>query len=324
MKFVLTKSAKVGDVLFYSAKTFDGIKILKKGTILSKANIALLRNNNIRGITICTDNYESRSVSCEDILETRINVRLESLSTRYVQRALEREDVRNLVENLSDHVRDHSINVANYVALLLSRSSYNIAGKGSDIIIGALLHDIGKDSIPTDIMFAPRRLSDIEFDIVKLHTQIGYAILKEHNYSSIVTEIAIGHHESADGKGYPHGKSNEDIPWYVDLVHICDIYDALCSKRIYKSSSMRSEAKSVIMSQKDKFKPEIYNLFVDNIPECFLGDLLATNTDEVYEVIGYSDNKEPILRNIYKHCDVLLSELGSNVIPVDKIGGAFT
>lgn len=320
MKFVLVKNAQAGDIIFHPARNEEGEKILKRGTILSPYFIELLKMNNIRGITVCTTKQEANAVCCTDIIETRLSRSIDSLSHRFVSKVLESALVKQLFNGMSDHVKEHSLNVAIYTTMLLNYNMCNIVGQGKDIITGAILHDIGKDKIPGEIMYAPRKLSETEFDVVKLHTLSGHSILTQNGFNSTVSDIALMHHETFDGTGYPNNKKGSEIPWYVDLVHICDVYDALCSKRIYKPSRLREDARDVIAKQRNKYNPSTYDAFMDCMPSYFLGDLLSVY-NSIYEVIGYSDDRTPILRQIVTQEDILLSEVKGKIETVDKLGG---
>lgn len=309
--------------MYNSVYNSHGMHLLSSGTILSSYFIEILKANDVRGITICTTKQESNSVSCEDIIQTRMSNKINSLSHDLVYRILEHDIVSKLFNGMSNGVKQHSLNVAIYVTMLLNYTMCNMVGQAKDYITGALLHDIGKDTIPSEILYAPRKLTTTEFDVVKLHTLAGHSILIQNGFNNIIADVALSHHETFDGSGYPRGLKGQDIPWYIDLVHICDVYDALCSKRIYKPSRLRQNARDIITKQKGKYKSDVYNAFMDCMPSYFLGDLLSAY-NSIYEVIGYTDDRTPILRQIVTQEDILLSEVKGNIEMVDKVEGAVT
>ena len=90
--------------------------------------------------------------------------------------------------------------------------------------------------ISDEILLAARKLSDEEFEIIKGHTTLGYGILSDAPSMEMAADIALGHHERFDGHGYPHGVSNEAIPWSARIVAIADVYDALRGERPYKKA----------------------------------------------------------------------------------------
>ena len=109
-----------------------------------------------------------------------------------------------------------------------------------NIRLTAPMHDIGKIGIPDSILNKPGTLTGEEREIMMHHARIGYEILHEDEPISSLThmaaEIALSHHERWDGKGYPQGLRGKAIPLSGRIVALCDVYDALCSNRIYKSA----------------------------------------------------------------------------------------
>lgn len=128
---------------------------------------------------------------------------------------------------------EHSINVALYsvlVGIKLELSNEDL----SDLIVGALLHDMGKLKISNHILDKPGRLDDVEFDAIKRHPEYGvdYAV-NFKNVSWNVKKIIIQHHEKLDGTGYPCGLKGDEIFFLSKIVTVCDIFDAVISKRSY-------------------------------------------------------------------------------------------
>jgi putative two-component system response regulator len=141
----------------------------------------------------------------------------------------------------------------------------------NNIVMTSPLHDIGKIGIPDFVLLKPGRLDDREFDIMKLHTTIGYkalnnALTKYPNaeYLRMSAQIALSHHEKYDGNGYPEGKRGTDIPLCARIVALADVYDALVSRRIYKSAYPHELSKSIILGEKSKhFDPDIIDVFCE-------------------------------------------------------------
>ena len=100
------------------------------------------------------------------------------------------------------------------------------------------MHDIGKIGIPDSILLTTDKLTDDEFDVIKRHPYIGANILTGSNHSLIAMaeEIALTHHEKWDGTGYPRGLKGEEIPVVGRICAVCDVFDALTSKRPYKKA----------------------------------------------------------------------------------------
>ncbi len=114
--------------------------------------------------------------------------------------------------------------------------------------LAATMHDTGKIGIPDEILKAPRKLSSEEWDVMQTHAQIGYDILSrcQNSIFQMAAEIALGHHEKWNGKGYPRGLHGEDIPESARIVAIADVFDALTMKRPYKEAWPVERAVAVI------------------------------------------------------------------------------
>ncbi len=112
-----------------------------------------------------------------------------------------------------------------------------------DAGLAGLLHDIGKMAIPMAILNKPGKLSDDEFNAIKLHPEAGYQILrKSDQVCAMVLDVCRHHHEKLDGSGYPMGLAGEQISLYSRMGAICDVYDAITSNRPYKSGWCPSES----------------------------------------------------------------------------------
>lgn len=113
-------------------------------------------------------------------------------------------------------------------------------GKDEDFItgveFGALLHDIGKIHIPTDILNNPRRLTEIEHTLVRTHSFAGYEILKDSHFPWPLAEIIYQHHEKLDGSGYPRGLKAEQIIPEARIIAVADVTEAISSHRPYRPS----------------------------------------------------------------------------------------
>ena len=110
-------------------------------------------------------------------------------------------------------------------------------GRLRTLAIGGLVHDIGKLSIPDEILKKPGPLDDDEYAIVKQHSERGYRLLTEiGGFGEGVRDLVRDHHERLDGKGYPRGLSAGQLPLDARILAVCDVYDALISKRVYREA----------------------------------------------------------------------------------------
>ncbi len=123
------------------------------------------------------------------------------------------------------------------------------------------MHDIGKIAIPDNVLLKPGPLSPAEWTVMRTHASIGAAILSgAHSpYLRMGSEIALHHHERWDGGGYPEGMHGEAIPLAARIMNICDVYDALRSRRPYKEPFSHSTTLEIIAHGDNRTKPEQFD-----------------------------------------------------------------
>jgi putative two-component system response regulator len=142
----------------------------------------------------------------------------------------------------------------------------------SEMILDASpMHDVGKIGIPDHILLKPGKLTPEEWTIMQSHTDIGAGILGEQHHVDIMqvaSSIALTHHEKWDGSGYPQGLKGEEIPIEGRIAAICDVFDALTSKRPYKQAWSVEKAMALIHEQAGHhFDPELVSLFDQLLPD---------------------------------------------------------
>ncbi len=153
------------------------------------------------------------------------------------------------LQNYDDYTYKHCLRVA----MLATSVAYqlNLSKKDTkEVIVSALLHDIGKSSIDHDIIIKPSKLTDAEFAEIKRHPYIGYNVLKNSSNDSFTGNIMSGvlfHHEKYDGTGYPTGMKGRDIPLIARIIAVCDVFDALTSNRPYRKPWSVAEAEEYIL-----------------------------------------------------------------------------
>src|SRR5829696_1816258 len=105
------------------------------------------------------------------------------------------------------------------------------------LAVGGLLHDMGKLSVPLEILRRPAALTDEEYAEIKRHPEAGRRLLEElGGFSPTVRDLVSDHHERLDGRGYPRGLSEEELPLHTRILTVCDVYDALVSDRVYRAA----------------------------------------------------------------------------------------
>lgn len=140
----------------------------------------------------------------------------------------------NMLDTLDVFTRKHSENVASVTCRLCEYLHCN-KGFTEFCTIGAYLHDVGKLYIPPQILQKPGKLTDEEYEIMKTHTTLGYNMLMKDVKLRPYAHFALSHHEGLNGTGYPQGLTKRYIPYEVQIVAVADEYDAIVSKRQYKT-----------------------------------------------------------------------------------------
>lgn len=126
---------------------------------------------------------------------------------------------------------------------------------------GALLHDVGKNGLPDDILMKPGRLSPQERQLMTEHTTHGHDLLKDvrHPIFDAAAQVALCHHENFNGSGYPRGLSGLEIPQPARIVAVADVYDALRSDRPYKSGMDHRSVMSILLRGDNRTSPDNFD-----------------------------------------------------------------
>ncbi|TCT13867.1 putative two-component system response regulator [Natranaerovirga pectinivora] len=220
------------------------------------------------------DNYIAKPYSKEELsAKIRSGQRIVDLESRdtiifAISKLAESRDVET--GNHLERIRYYSKIIAEY---LLEKGYYSEEINPAfvdNIFLTSPLHDIGKIGIPDHILLKTERLDTEEFEIMKTHTIIGYETLMETakkdlkaDYFKMSASIALCHHEKYDGSGYPNGLKGQEIPISARIVALADVYDALVSKRVYKTSYPHDISKSIILKgDGSHFDPIIVEAFL--------------------------------------------------------------
>jgi PAS domain S-box-containing protein/putative nucleotidyltransferase with HDIG domain len=153
------------------------------------------------------------------------------------------------VETRDPYTAGHQRRVADLaleVALELGLSEHQARG----VYMAGLIHDVGKIHIPAEILSKPTRLTDVEWNLVKTHPQVGHDILKSIDFPWPVAQIVLQHHERIDGSGYPQGLSGEEIILEARILAVADVVEAMASHRPYRPALPLEEALQEIEDNK--------------------------------------------------------------------------
>lgn len=160
----------------------------------------------------------------------------------------------NILGSLDVFTRKHSENVANLTCRICEKLHCQ-KGFIEYCTICAYLHDIGKQFIPQEILQKPDKLTDEEFEIMKTHTTIGYKICMDDPKLRPYAAGPIYHHEALNGSGYPKGLTKKEIPYEGQIIRVADEYDAIVSKRQYKSHIGISDTLKILIENAQPPKP---------------------------------------------------------------------
>ncbi len=185
----------------------------------------------------------------------------------------------SLAETRDNETGNHITRTRNYVKILALKLQNHPKFKDflSNDMINTLyksapLHDIGKIGIPDYILLKNEKLTIEEFEIMKMHTTLGKEAIEhaeiqlgfEVDFLKVAKEIAYLHHEKYDGSGYPLGLKGDEIPISAKLMAVADVYDALISERVYKSSMSHEDAINIMKEGRGThFDPDILDTFLE-------------------------------------------------------------
>lgn len=185
----------------------------------------------------------------------------------------------NMLDTLDAFTLKHSENVANLTCRLCQKLHCKKSFT-EYCTICAYLHDIGKLFIPANILQKPFTLTDEEYEIMKTHTTLGYkmcmADLKLRPYAA----GTLYHHEALDGSGYPNGVTKKDIPYEAQIIRVADEYDAIVSKRQYKSHIGISDTIKILIenAQQGKNNPLIVRKLCKTVIEDIEYEIFLTQS----------------------------------------------
>ena len=229
------------------------------------------------GLAVATVTSTTASFALESRERRRIAADNEVLEERVRERTAEVHATQlEIVQRLGQAVDSRDEETGEHVGRMaaLSRGLALAAGLGHDraetIGRASVMHDVGKVAIPDSILRKPGRLTDEERAIMQTHTTIGAKILAGSSSPLIqlAEKIALTHHEKWDGTGYPAQIAGEDIPLEGRIVALCDVFDALVSRRPYKEPWTVEEALAEIREQSGRhFDPHLAGLFVEMMTE---------------------------------------------------------
>ncbi len=165
------------------------------------------------------------------------------------------------IESSDPYTFGHCERVAQY-AMAVARELGLDQMQQTTVRLGAYLHDVGKVKVPHEVLNKPGRLTEDEFEIMKLHTVHGVELLAGVEFPWDIKPIIRWHHEKVDGTGYPDRLRGDEIPLAAQIIGIVDVFDALTTTRSYRPAMSRSAALAEMERCRPGFRPEVFRAFL--------------------------------------------------------------
>lgn len=192
------------------------------------------------------EDYESLYINDEGIYQDNLDY-LKILNNMLVE-----------IQKADGDTLEHCKRVANLTMGIAYRLKFSGINLGN-LFTAAKFHDVGKCKIPVEILLKPAKLTDEEYEIMKKHSTYTYGILLEY-LGEEIAEIADGHHERLDGKGYPSGLKDDQISLSSRIICVADAYDAMTVTRPYRQGMTREQAfEELRRCQNTQFDPIVIN-----------------------------------------------------------------
>lgn len=153
-----------------------------------------------------------------------------------------------ILDRMDPITKKHSESVANLVCRICEYLGFNWQATIHSTM-NAYLHDVGKLAVPQEILNKPSKLTDEEYEIIKTHTTKGYEICMRDIKLRPYADAALYHHEALNGTGYPNGVTKKNIPYIAQIVRVADEYDAITSKRQYKTHINISDTLKILIKE---------------------------------------------------------------------------
>lgn len=194
-------------------------------------------------------------------------------------------DMLHNMRDFDDATHVHSLNVGLISGIIGKWLNFDKDDIDTLILCG-IFHDIGKLTIPHEILTKPAKLTDKEYAIMKNHPVNGYNLIKDQNIDSRVKESCLLHHERCDGSGYPFKLTGNKIPMCAKIIAVADVYDAMTANRCYRNALCPFE---VIKIFEDEglyhYDPLVILTFLENITQTYIHNTVQLNDGRTGEIV---------------------------------------
>lgn len=257
-------SAKIGFIMYIDNRNIDYIADFSEGEIRYHLKSNVFKNPLFWILGVITVVWISCLLA---MIIVKANLKRFIEQQKRDAKALEQtmQTFVNFIEAKDPSTMGHSLRVAQYSKMLAKKMGFP-EDECHRIYYIALMHDCGKIYIHDEILTKPGKLTDQEYEIMKKHTVYGSEILRDFTAIDGMGTGALCHHERYDGKGYPNGIAGEDIPIIARIICVSDAFDAMNSRRCYRSSLSEEVIISELQNNKGKqFDPNIIDCLMSLI-----------------------------------------------------------
>ncbi|HET9635924.1 MAG TPA: HD domain-containing phosphohydrolase [Gemmatimonadaceae bacterium] len=188
----------------------------------------------------------------------QVDKRNDALESRFLEMA---KQWGNSIESKDRYTQGHCERVAFFSCVLAETAGFNSRSLFW-FRIGALLHDIGKIIVPTEVLNKPGKLTDEEWAIMKRHPEAGLELVADIDFPGDIRAIIRNHHERWDGNGYPDRLKGDAIPFAARILCVADVYDALTTTRSYRPGLTHARAAEIMRSSTGQFDPDLLETFL--------------------------------------------------------------
>lgn len=255
---------------------------LNKKKVSSVIVVPLISKNETMGIlTVLATPETGKSMSLLKSIASGVSIVIENTRLYDTLKEWYMKTIQALayaVEAKDWYTRGHSMRVSQYAALIGEYMGLP-KEKVEELKISGILHDIGKIGISDIILTKPEKLTDEEYSVIKKHPEISKKILEPIGLSKEIMEGISKHHERYDGKGYPYGLDDNNIPLEAAILCVADSFDAMTSDRAYRKGMSIEDAINELLKYKGtQFNPEVVDSFIS---------LYMNKKDKIEEIKNY-------------------------------------
>ncbi len=328
---MLTPDMKIARAVYQ-----QGALILPVGRSNVTRYIPNLRNMGIEYVYVQDDKSEDIEIpdaiaehtrtNCKQILQNTIQqfaktdrLELEALEQcvdEVIADILKNPDVQvslNDIASNDEYTFTHSVSTMVYALMIARKLDYSKPMLGV-LGIGTLLHDVGKMIIDSAIMYKSGKLTNQEYEYVKMHALYGYQTLRRiPTLPEQARLIAYMHHERLDGSGYPQGLRGEELNEFIRITAIADVYDALTTDRCYRKKWPANKAMDFLIEKSEKeFDPVLVGLFTQQLAVYPNGSLVRLSNGYIGIVCRQTKNMplRPVVR-------IIQDPTGEDIVPYE-------